>query len=397
MMAQSAARRDLPLIVVCAGTSWSGVKGSDHHIATELTRYATVLWVDPPVSFLTPVHRRQDVGIVPWPRLRPGIPGLVRLTPTAMPGHSRPGINATTGFLVRRQIRWALEKLGATATAVIACSLDDVLTGWGPEVVRVLYGTDDYAAGAELMGMSRRALLRSERRQLANADVVVAISQVLVERWSGMGARVHLIPNGVQTDAYGNLEAVSPASDVSLPRPVAGLVGHLSARIDMAVLEAIADSDCSLLLVGPYSPAWEPERFAALIRKERVQWVGRRSFEELPRYLRCMDVGLTPYADIAFNRASFPLKTLEYLAAGLPAVSSDLPATKWLESDLVRIANGPEEFVRAVKEAAAGTSDARLIRRRREFAETHSWRRRADDLAAAMGLNPAVPTLREVN
>ncbi|WP_436640333.1 glycosyltransferase [Microbaculum sp. FT89] len=397
MMASAAVRRDLPLIVVCAGTSWGGIRGSDHHVATELTRYATVLWVDPPVTFLTPVRRRQEVGAVPWPRLRPGIPGLVRLTPTAIPGYTRPGINATTGFLVRTQIRWALDKLGATPAAVMACSLDDVLTGWGSDVVRVLYGTDDYAAGADLMGLSRRALLRSEKRQLDNADVVVAISRVLFDRWSEMGANVHLIPNGVQVDAYRKLETVSPAPDVALPSPVAGLVGHLSARIDIDVLEAISESDCSLLLVGPYSPTWEPERFAALIAKDRVKWVGRRPFEELPGYLRLMDVGLTPYADIPFNRASFPLKTLEYLAAGLPVVSSDLPATQWLDSDLVRVANGPGEFVRAIREAAGEASSEDMTRRRRAFAEKHSWKRRAEEIVAAIGLSPAVQTLRETH
>ncbi len=140
--------------------------------------------------------------------------------------------------------------------------LDDVLTGWEPAVLRVLYCTDDYAAGAELMGVHRRVLLKNERRQLANADLVIAISQVLVERWSDMGATVLLIPNGVQMAAYRHIEAVSPAQDVLLPEPVAGVVGQLCARIDIALLEAVVDSGCSLLLVGPHDPTWEPGRFA---------------------------------------------------------------------------------------------------------------------------------------
>ena len=159
----------LPLVVICAGTGWSGVTGSDHHIATELAKYSTVLWVDPPVSALTRSHRRQGVGKVPWPRLQTIGPRFLRLTPTALPGHSRPGINATTGVLLRAQIRWALRRLGKKPHAVIACMLDDVLSGWKSDVVRVFYGTDDYAAGSELMGLSRTALLKNERRQLAQA------------------------------------------------------------------------------------------------------------------------------------------------------------------------------------------------------------------------------------
>jgi teichuronic acid biosynthesis glycosyltransferase TuaH len=388
---------DLPLVVMCAGSGWTAVTGSDHHLARELTRYARVLWVDPPVSVLTRRHRRHDTGRLPWPRLRPVTPRLTRLTTTALPGHSRPVIHYTTGVLVRAQIRWALRRLGLDPAAIVACMLDDVLTGWPPGVCRVLYGTDDYAAGAELMGLNRDAVLRNERRQLASADVVVAVSQVLVERWSNMGAKVLLIPNGVQAEAYGHLEKISPALDVSLPAPVAGMIGQFSARIDIGLLEAIADSGCSLLLVGPHDPNWESERFTALIRRERVEWVGRREFEELPTYLRRMDVGLTPYVDIPFNRASFPLKTLEYLAAGLPVVSSRLPATQWLDSDLVRVADGPDDFVRAVREAARERSDERLICSRRAFAQRHSWKRRAEELVATMGLARTERPQRETN
>ena len=60
-----------PLIVFCAGTPWSGIAGSDRHLAIALTRHARVLWVDPPLSVLTPSPRRMDVGRLPWPRLCP--------------------------------------------------------------------------------------------------------------------------------------------------------------------------------------------------------------------------------------------------------------------------------------------------------------------------------------
>ena len=63
-----------------------------------------------------------------------------------------------------------------------------------------------------------------------------------------------------------------------------------------------------------------------------------RQFQELPSYLRVIDVGLTPYSQSDFNRASFPLKTLEYLAAGRPVVASDLPANRWLDTSHVSIA-----------------------------------------------------------
>jgi teichuronic acid biosynthesis glycosyltransferase TuaH len=89
-----------------------------------------------------------------------------------------------------------------------------------------------------------------------------------------------------------------------------------------------------------------------------------------------MQVGLVPYTLSEFNRASFPLKTLEYLAAGLPVVSTNLPATRWLDTPLATIADDHATFVAAVRAAATIPSSAD---ERQRFAAAHSWESRAAD------------------
>lgn len=380
---------DRPLVVFAAGSPWGSAIGTDRHMAERLTKYANLLWVDPPVSILTRRSMRFDARATFRPVLRAMGPALLRLTPAALPGHTRPVINATTDVLVRSQIRWAVAQLGQMPVAVVACMLDDVLRGWPRATTRVFYGTDDHVAGAELMNQRSRELARKERVQLANADVVIAVSRHLAVRFAYAGRPVALVPNGVDAEAYENVASLAPAEDVRLPRPIAGVVGQLSQRIDIALLEAVVSSGVSLLLVGPANPTWEPQRFARLIRQPRVQWVGRKAFAELPRYFRCMDVGLTPYARTPFNDASFPLKTLEYLAAGLPAVSTDLAAVAWLRCDLIRSASTPAAFAAAVGAALEEPASADLIQRRRAFAATHSWDRRVEDFARAIGLGAA--------
>ena len=109
--------------------------------------------------------------------------------------------------------------------------------------------------------------------------------------------------------------------------------------------------------------------------------------EALPSYLAHAQVGLVPYTNSEFNRASFPLKTLEYLAAGLPVVATDLPATRWLQADqdLVRIADEPDSFVAAAV-AAGAAQDVKAVAKRRSFARAHSYEHRARDLLAAIDL-----------
>jgi teichuronic acid biosynthesis glycosyltransferase TuaH len=381
-----------PWVVMVASAPWEGRARAVHMLARELSRRAEILWVDPPISLLTRGHRRHGAGRLPLPRLRAVRPGIHRLTPTALPFFTRTGVRRTTPGLVRAQVQWALGRLAARPVAVVDFRLGGLLGGWGPGVRNVLYGTDDYVAGAHLTRNRVAHLRADERRALQAADAVIAVSPALAERWRGMGARVTVVPNGAAVAHYADVRRATPAAGVDLPGPVAGLVGHLSARIDMGLLEAVA-GECSLLLVGSRDPAWEPERFPRLVARDRVAWVGQQPYEALPGYLRRVDVGIVPYVDSTFNRASFPLKTLEYLAAGLPVVSTDLPATRWLETDLVRIAGDPAGFVAAVRDAAAVADRPELVAARQAFARRHSWEVRAAQVADVIGL-PAAPVPR---
>jgi teichuronic acid biosynthesis glycosyltransferase TuaH len=357
-----------------AGVAWDAVRGTDQQLASAMSAHADVLYVDPP----RPVHRgRLDRG---WPPRESLMPGLERLRPRSLPGGYRPGIRRTTPVLLRAQARHAVR--GYRPDVVLATSLDDVLTTV-PVAKRVLVGTDDYVAGAALMGQPPERLAREERRQLTNADVVTAVTPTLAARWEAiLGGPVEVVPNGCDVAHYASVDDATAPVDVRLPAPVIGLVGTLSERIDLALLEALARDGLGLLLVGPRRPSFEPVRFEQLVALPNVHWAGPQPYDALPGYLRLVDVGVTPYVDDDFNRASNPLKTLEYLAAGRPVVSTPLPAAVALGTDLVRLAQSPEQFVQAVRAAAVHAHDADLVRARRAFATRHSWTARAAHLLA---------------
>lgn len=376
------------LIVVCAGTSWDGVTYAVKHIAQRLTAYAPVLYVDPPLSSIRARRTPALVGSVHEPPLRLIEPGLARLSPIVNPGWSRGGLRDIARMLHRRAIRRAVDALGARPRAVMAACTYDVLDAV-PADVRVFYATDDYAAGSALMGVSHRWVERTAARQVRKADIVVAISDVLAERWRAAGVEAHTIPNGVDADMYGRCDDAPFPSDVALPRPRAGFIGHLSDRIDVTFLEAVADAGVPLLLVGPRQRTLRNPQLEQLLDRPEVQWVGAKSFEDLPSYLRCMDVGLTPYRDTDFNRASFPLKTLEYLAGGRPVVTTDLPVNAMLDPDLITVEKSPASFAAAVRRIAHTPSSPADVAARRAFAEQHAWDGRVRRLAELIGVAPA--------
>jgi glycosyltransferase involved in cell wall biosynthesis len=370
------------------GNPWDGNRLGQHHLAAHLSERVPVLWVDPQISYLTPLNDAAAAGTLREDRLREVAPNIMRLSPVTVPGVTRPVLREVALRQARRAVRRAVERLGGGVHSTIVASLNDMLDVV-PSAQRVFFGTDDYVAGAALMGTDPRWLERLERRQLAKADVVIAVSQVLRDKWGVARPDTHLVPNGCMAEQLGAADAAPAAADVTLAAPIAGFVGHLSERIDLGMLEAVAASGVSLLLVGPRSPTFEIAKLDALLALPNVQWVGPKRFEELPSYLRSIDVGLTPYRQSAFNHASFPLKTLEYIAAGRPAVVSDLPAHRWLDTSHVTIADTPESFAAGARTLLACPRRPEDAAARRALGARHSWAARAGEVARLLGLDQA--------
>jgi teichuronic acid biosynthesis glycosyltransferase TuaH len=186
-------------------------------------------------------------------------------------------------------------------------------------------------------------------------------------------------PNGADDDP------APPGIDTG-GEPLVGFVGIVGDRVDTAVLEAVLDSGVHLLLVGPSQRTASPGRLQRLLARPEVHWVGPRDYRDLPQVLAAADVWLLPYGNSAFNRASFPLKVLEYLAAGRRVVATDLPAVRWLDTDLVAVADSPERFAHTVlAELGSELTEAEALRRS-GFADGHGWEARVRGLAEQMGL-----------
>jgi teichuronic acid biosynthesis glycosyltransferase TuaH len=376
------------LIVYFATGWWDGPAGSDKQLAGALTKYGPVLYVDPPISALTRLRKPHHASVTAGPRLRVHTPRMAQLITLVTPGMTKPILRHLQVPLIQRAVNAAIARLYGRGNRVAALVSSRVDEAWSdvPARRRLLFVTDDLIAGAEMLGLPRERLIRAERVALRGADAVAVVSPGLQERYARDGFAATLVPNGCAPEVFADVDRAPLPDDVSLTGPIAGFVGFVNDRIDLALLEAVADTGCSLLVVGALGDGFTSERFMALTRRPNVCWTGPRPYAQMPSYLRLIDVGLTPYVDNAFNRASFPLKTLEYLSAGRAVVATPLPATTWLGTDLVATADTPQRFADQVKEALAASRTDALVARRRAFAELHSWERRAEQIAATAGL-----------
>lgn len=359
-------------IVYLAGDRWDRVAGTDKRLALALAEHALVLWMDPPLSALD-VARSRD-GIHDRTATEEVAPGVLRVRTVTPPFASRPGFRRMATSAIDRGAARAVARSGSDVAAVILASPRQTFPASLPGV-RVLYVTDDWVAGSELMGLQREWVARTLAANIATADVVCAVTPYLAQTIeSGSGRKVRVLANGctvpdTPTVASGRLRT-------------AVIVGQLNERLDFDCLEAVADAGVPILAVGPRTErdSETRARLDVLFRRPEVTWVGEVPHSELPGLLATARVGLTPYLDNEFNRSSFPLKTLEYLANGLPVVATDLPAVRWLDTDLINVASEPAAFARAAGLFVAADHEGAI--ERRAFAQVHSWSARATQLEA---------------
>lgn len=232
----------------------------------------------------------------------------------------------------------------------------------------------DYNAGFPGFGGGTR---EAERRIVSGVDCVVTASATLGEVARGLGAkRILDVPNGIDAARFEGALPPVPDEYAGWTEPIAVYVGAMAEWVDLTLVEACARAypGVRFVLVGP-GPSDAPG-FPAL---PNVHFLGRRGPERIPSYLRHARVGLIPFRSAKRDGLIAhvnPLKLYEYLAAGLPVVS-----TRWATIEAVaspaRLCSSTEEFVTAVGAALALPGDPGELRR---FARAADWSRRVAPL-----------------
>lgn len=258
-----------------------------------------------------------------------------------------------------RSVREATERVGFERNQFIALLYgwywDDWIGRLGAR--KYVYDCiDEHRAYAHVAGRPRRVahVWAAEKRMLEKVDLLAVTSETLLTDRAPV-AKSHLfLPHAVDTVGYegsvrGGLD--EPAGLGELPRPRAVLMGNMQPKLDFAVVESLASKrpDWGVALVGPV------ERYTQLPEERaNLKHFGKQPYETLPRFLRHTQVGLIPLLDNAYNKASSPLKLLEYLAGGLPVVASRNPIIEpWAKKhpDIVHAVPSGDDWVGACEAA----------------------------------------------
>jgi glycosyltransferase involved in cell wall biosynthesis len=217
-------------------------------------------------------------------------------------------------------------------------------------------------------------LIENEKRLLEKADVVFTGGQSLYEAKRDKHAKVFAFPSSIDVKHFNQAREITeePADEQSIPQPRLGFCGVIDERMDIELLGQMAAlrPDWHFVMIGPVIKIAEED----LPRRENIHYLGGKNYQELPAYLSGWDVALMPFAMNESTKYISPTKTPEYLAAGLPVVSTPIRdvVRPYGEQGLVRIASTPEEFVTACEKALEeGLSDS--LQKADEFLSHNSW------------------------
>jgi UDP-galactopyranose mutase len=365
-------------IVVFSHLRWNFVFQRPQHLLTRLAAHYRVLFIEEPLREEGAARLEAAEGAAGVTVLRPRTPlasagfaddQLALLAPLVVEHLTRHGVADYVVWFYTPMALPLLERLDPLAVVYDCMDELSAFAGAPPEL---------RAREAELM---RRA------------DLVLTGGPSLYDAKRGLHPNVLCLPSSVDA-AHFSLEGRRDRDDAQAERaralqgdiaaPRLGYFGVIDERMDVDLVRRLADADAgwNVVMVGPIVKI-DPQ---SVPRRPNLHWLGQQPYELLPRLIEGWSVGLLPFALNESTRFISPTKTLEYMAAGKPAVSTAIRDVETLYGDVVRIARTPDDFVAACREALAETPAQRrdrLLAMQASVARS-SWDRTAETIHAAI-------------
>ena len=358
----------MPALLVLAHLRWDFVFQRPQHLLTRAARERTVYYIEEPIfgDHENHLERRAEGNVVICtPRVREGL----------SPDESQLETARMLNDLVRADglieyDLWVYTPMELPVTA-----------GLTPRVT--VYDCMDELANFK---GAPPELRRREADLFDRAGVVFTGGQRLYEAKSQRHPNVHPFPSSVEVSHFAQARRgpADPPDQVGLARPRLGFYGVIDERFDTELIAEVARRrpDWQFVLIGPVVKI-EP---ADLPRAANLHYLGMKGYADLPAYLAHWDVALLPFARNAATEFISPTKTPEYLAAGVPVVSTGIcdVVRPYGQLELARIGDTPDAF-EAACQAALDERGTEAAQRRQKRADQYlsglSWDRTWAEMA----------------
>lgn len=371
--------------ILCFSHDWTGDPLSKTHLMRVLSKDNRILWINAIANRMPTTSSKDMSRIVKKLKafaepIREVEPNIFVLNPLAFPSYGNRSILRFNQSFLERQVKKAMKTLGfSNVVNMVFNPAAGMIAGRLGETEMVYYCVDEYTA---FTGASN-GLKEIEDDLFKRADLVVVSAENLLDKKKHFNPNTHLIRHGTdwrhfRTAIEDGLAAPSDIAD--LPRPIIGFHGLLADWVDYELIKKTAEhfSSGSVVLIGKVAVDAE-QKVKTLDGVPNVHFLGRKPYSELPSYCKAFDVALNPFEINELTLAANPLKIREYLAAGLPVVSTDIPEVHVLADCLVGADH--EDFIAKVETALANPKPRESV----SNAIAHeSWEAKVDELRKLM-------------
>lgn len=303
--------------------TWSSLRQRPHHLATALAeRGFQVIFVEPP-----------SADGVDFLRILPIERGIFHVKPPLGP------LSATKNWLehldtllpdapwIVHHPRWTpiLRKYLSSPRTIVYDCMDDWPAFPGSEPEISLW----------------------EIELATKADLVLATAVSLYARMKAINPRTAYLSNAVYPKDFTDKLPI-PVDLKHIPRPRILFVGLIGEWVDLDLIQFVAKArpDWSLVMIGP-SGVPTP----VLPCAQNIFWLGKKPYSELGAYMHHCDIGLIPFTQTRLTRAINPLKAHEYIASGLPVVSTFLPDLLLFDDPAIKVTSSYHGFLEALNQS----------------------------------------------
>ena len=368
----------VPTPIIAFAKDWHEDPTSNHHVLRELAKTRRVLWLNSLATRKPQLGSARDLGKIKR-KLGEFAKGPVNVendlwvfSPLVIPMPHNAGARAVNRQVLRATLRMLRRKL-----EIDRFHLWTFLPGTGDyvgtlgEELAVYYCVDEWSMFSYL---DREQTVAAEEKLLDRVDVTFAINDALGEAKRERCTRTFISPHGVDHALFARALEPStqvPADLAAIAAPRIGFYGTLRDWVDYELLASVARArpQWQIVLIGQVLTD-----VSILDGLPNVHLLGQKKHDELPAYCKGFDVGIIPYKIDDRMRFVNPLKMREYLSAGLPVVSTDVPEVRRYP-ELVEIGATPDHWVSAIERALANNSlEARAARTAAMATETWSAR-----------------------
>jgi glycosyltransferase involved in cell wall biosynthesis len=373
----------MPHLIVFSHLRWEFVFQRPQHLLSRLARHYAIVFVEEPVHAAGPARLERTHPC-------PGVEVLRPHTAVDAPGFHDDQLSALQPLIASYLADQRIDDYLVWFYTPMALPL---LTDLAPRAL-VYDCMDELAAFKN----APRQMRQRETALLKDADLVLTGGPRLYQAKRDSNPNVVCLPSAVDANHYAAARATSDLAAMERAGalqpnagPRLGFFGVIDERLDLGLVARLADADPAwqIVMVGPVVKI-DP---AALPRRSNLHWLGQQPYAILPQLVAGWDVCLMPFALNESTEFISPTKTLEYMAAGKPVVSTPIHDVKAMFGDLVAITATADEFIQACRNSIDESPAAAAARQEamQSRVSRYSWDAATETIRKALEVVLAKP------